>query len=101
MEIRKEASAGTLESSDVMVTVSPNEGGGRKIEIDSPVLKLYEEQMLSIINASLDKMGVKDAALFLKDRGAIDCVIRARVMAAVSRAAGEEYDWSLEDVKKA
>lgn len=97
MEIKTTASAGTLESSDVYVTAGPNAGGGRVIRIDSPVLKLYEEQMHKVIGEALDQLKVKDVELTLKDRGAIDCVIRARVMAAVLRAAGETYDWSLED----
>lgn len=97
MKIKNTAAAGTLESSDVYVTASPNSGGGRKIRIESPVLKLYEEQMLKVIGEALDRLEVQDVSLELKDRGAIDCVFRARVMAAVCRAAGESYDWSKED----
>lgn len=97
MVVKEKAVAGTMESSDVLVTCEPNPEGGRKIVIDSPVLKLYEDQMLAAVNEALDKLSVTDAVLFLKDRGAIDCVIRARVMAAALRAAGETYDWSLED----
>ena len=33
MKIKKPASAGTLESSDVFVSVAPNEGGGIDIEL--------------------------------------------------------------------
>jgi len=97
LEIKTTAAAGTLESSDVYVTAAPNEKGGRDITIDSPVLKLYEEQMHKVIHEALDQLGVTNVGLTLKDRGAIDCVFRARVMAAVCRASGENYDWSLED----
>lgn len=97
MEIKTTASAGTLESSDVYVTAGPNAGGGRAVTIDSPVLKLYEDQMRKVIGEALDRLEVNDVELICKDRGAIDCVFRARVMAAVLRAAGESYDWSLED----
>lgn len=97
MTVKIRAAAGTMESSDVLVTCEPNPEGGRKIVIDSPVLKLYEEQMLQAVNEALDKLSINDASLTLKDRGAIDCVIRARVMAASLRACGETYDWSLED----
>jgi len=97
LKIKTTAAAGTLESSDVYVTAAPNEKGGRDITIDSPVLKLYEEQMLKVIGEALDQLEVKDVTLTCKDRGAIDCVFRARVMAAVCRASGENYDWSLED----
>ena len=97
MIVKTKAAAGTMESSDVLVTCEPNPDGGRIIVIDSPVLKLYEDQMLNAVNEALDKLDIADASLYLKDRGAIDCVIRARVMAASLRACGETYDWSLED----
>lgn len=97
MKIKTTAAAGTLESSDVYVTAAPNEKGGRDIHIESPVLRLYEEQMLKVIGDALDQLEVKDVILTCKDRGAIDCVFRARVMAAVCRASGESFDWSLED----
>ena len=42
-------------------------------------------------------MGVTDAVLSLKDKGAIDCVIRARVSAALCRAAETKYNWEGED----
>ena len=101
MIIVKAASAGTLESSDVLVTASPNPEGGIKVNIDSPVLALYEEQMMAVINEAVSTLQVKDAVLDLKDRGAIDCVIRARTMAAICRASESTYDWSMEDRKAA
>ena len=97
LEIKKTASAGTLESSDVMVTVGPNPEGGLKVTIDSPVLALYEEQMRKAVTDAAADTGVKDAEIALNDHGAIDCVIRARVMAALCRGAEEAYDWAKED----
>ena len=43
MEIKKEAMAGTLESSDVMVRVAPNLGKGLVIELESAVLTTFGE----------------------------------------------------------
>ena len=97
MEIKKTASAGTLESSDVMVTAAPNPAGGLKVTIDSPVLALYEEQIRTAVAEATADCGVTNAELTLNDHGAIDCVIRARVMAALCRAAEAPYDWSKED----
>ena len=42
-------------------------------------------------------MGVTRAILEMKDKGAIDCVIRARVAAALCRASETHYDWTKED----
>ena len=97
MEIKKTALAGTLESSDVMVTAAPHPEGGIAVTIDSPVLALYEDQMRKAVLEAAADAGVQDAEITLKDHGAIDCVIRARVMAALCRAAEEPYDWSKED----
>ena len=99
MEIKKEAVAGTLESSDMMVQVSPNPGKGLSIDLESVVLTTFGEQIRKTVKEVCEEMGVKDAALILKDKGAIDCVIRARVQAALCRAAEAKYDWEGEDQK--
>ena len=97
MKVMKTASAGTLESSDVFVTASPNEGGGLRITVDSPVLALFEDQILATVKEAAQSMGVTDAALDLKDHGAIDCVIKARTLAALCRACECSFDWKLEN----
>ena len=97
MKVIKTASAGTLESSDVFVTASPNEEGGVKITVDSPVLALFEEQILKTVREAAACMEVTDVALDLKDHGAIDCVIKARTLAALCRACGCTYDWTREN----
>jgi citrate lyase subunit gamma (acyl carrier protein) len=38
----------------------------------------------------LDKFGVSDVHVILKDRGALDCTIRARLETALRRAAAGE-----------
>ena len=97
MEIIKEAVAGTLESSDIMVQVSPNPGKGLVIDLESVVLTTFGEQIKATVTNVCREMGVTDAELVLKDKGAIDCVIRARVQAALCRAAESKYHWEGED----
>lgn len=49
MEIRKNAVAGTLESSDAMVTVEPNgQGQGIDFELDSVVINQFRTQQFVI-----------------------------------------------------
>ena len=96
MEILKTAQAGTLESSDVTVTVSPGQNG-LEITIDSPVLALYEDQIIKTVREAAGLCRVENACISLKDRGAIDCVIKARTIAAICRAAGTSYDWTNEN----
>ncbi|CAK7018397.1 MAG: Citrate lyase acyl carrier protein [Desulfovibrio sp.] len=88
-EIKKPALAGTLESSDAQVIVAPNPKGGLEITIESPVKAQFGRSIKTGIEEVLATMGVRDATITVTDKGAIDAVIRARLMTAVCRAAEE------------
>ena len=88
MEIRKTAVAGTMESSDVYVEIGPG-GGKLDITLDSVVREQFGEDILRVVDEVLAEQGVTDASLHLYDRGALECVIRARVETAILRGKGE------------
>ncbi len=88
MEIQKIATAGTLESSDIMVTLIPAEGGGVEIELDSSVEKQFGAKIRKTIAETLKKLEVGAVKVKAVDKGALDCTIRARVKTAVLRACG-------------
>ena len=78
MEILKSAAAGTLESSDAMVTVEPGDGG-IELELSSSVMNQVSNVRITIV-----------------DKGALDCTIKARVECAVYRscdASGANIPW--------
>lgn len=83
--IVKEASAGTVESSDVLVHIAPN-AGGIEIDVESVVLFQFGEAIRAAVLETLQEQGVESARVRVMDRGALDCVIRARVETAVMRA---------------
>ena len=87
MEIVKAAIAGTLESSDVQITIEPGDGG-TTLDISSTVLNQYGRQIKVVVLDNLNKLGVKSAKVVIVDKGALDCTIRARTECAVYRAAG-------------
>ena len=87
MEILKSAVAGTLESSDAMVTVEPGEGG-ISLELSSSVMNQYGRQIKATILETLERLDVKDARVTVVDQGALDCTIKARVECAVFRSCG-------------
>jgi len=87
-KIIQRAQAGTLESSDVFVTLEPCENGV-EIEIDSVVQKQFGETIRCTVEEVLEDLKVENAKLSIVDRGALDCVIRARVETAVLRGKGE------------
>ena len=92
MKVIKEAIAGTLESSDLLVKVAP--GASREIVIRSEVIKQFGKQIKRVVTETLDKLAVTAGSIVIDDKGALDCVIRARVEAAVLRGAdSEELDW--------
>ncbi len=87
MKIMKPAVAGTLESSDCMITVEPaEEGEGIILEIDSVVLKQYGESIKKVANQVIEEMKITDAIITIQDKGAFDCVIAARMEVAIERA---------------
>lgn len=94
MEIKKPAMAGTLESSDCMVTVEPGEGAV-ELELDSAVIRQFGPQIRKVILETLGRLNVTDARLTVVDKGALDCTIKARVECAVYRSCGvkENLPW--------
>lgn len=86
-EIKKSASAGTMESSDAYVEIVPCEG--LAIELESVVAAQFGEEIRSAVKEVLEENGVKNAAVRVVDRGALECVIRARVETAILRGKGE------------
>lgn len=94
MKVTKEAIAGTLESSDLLVKVAPNDKRTREIVIHSEVIKQFGKQINRIVTETLDKLEVSEGSIVIEDKGALDCVIKARVGVAVLRGAGsQELDW--------
>ena len=87
MQIEKPAMAGTLESSDVQVTVEPGRGG-IELHLESSVMNQYGRAIRKTVLETLQRLGVESARIQVVDKGALDCTIRARVECAVFRSAG-------------
>ncbi len=89
-KVTKTAQAGTLESSDVMITVAPGEaGGGIKLEIESIVMAQYGEEIERVLRAAIQEQGISDVYVKAADRGALDCTLKARLLTALTRAGAE------------
>ena len=82
--ILKAASAGTMESSDAYVEVEP--GKGLDIHVESVVAQQFGEAIEAAVRDVLQEQQVENAVVRVVDRGALDCVLRARVEAALLRA---------------
>lgn len=86
----KNASAGTLESGDILIQLSPQPKEGIEIELESTVAYQFGNQIKSVIKETLESLDIKDAVVKATDKGALDCTIRARVTAAAVRATGKD-----------
>ncbi|MDE7245897.1 MAG: citrate lyase acyl carrier protein [Oscillospiraceae bacterium] len=96
MKLKHTAMAGTLESSDIMVTIEPKDTGGIALDLTSSVMQQFGRQIEAVIRDTLSGLGVENAAVIAVDKGALDCTVRARVSAAALRAAGqEEFNWEV------
>ena len=87
-EIFKLATAGTDEKSDAVVIVAPGENG-LQLEIKSVVMNQFGASIEASVREVLADMGVENAVVTVADRGALDCVLRARVETAVLRGMEE------------
>lgn len=101
MEIKRPAVAGTLESSDVQVSVRPTSEKENKITINSPVKIQFGHLIEAVVNKVLKSLDVEGAEVMINDRGALDATITARLQTAVMRASQEEtMDWEVAETWK-
>ena len=84
MQIVKPAAAGTMESSDVYVEVEPGTQG-LQLHLESVVAQQFGQSILETVREVFAENGVENANVRVVDRGALDCVIRARVETAILR----------------
>ena len=87
MQPKVPAQAGTLESSDALVLVEPvAAGSGRQIELESNVMLQYGSRIRQQVSATLDRLSVADVRILVKDKGALDATVQARVETAIRRS---------------
>lgn len=87
MEIITNAAAGTMESSDAYVEIEPAES--LQIQLESVVQEQFGDDIRAVVAEVLADNNVEKANVRVIDRGALECVIRARVETAIYRGRGE------------
>ena len=88
MRIKQTSVCGSLESSDILIRLSPTESGN-EIHLKSIVQTQFGEAIEAVIKQVLAETGVENVSVDATDRGALDCTIRARMEVAVTRALAE------------
>ena len=89
MELEK-AYAGTMESGDIFIQISPSEAEGLQIILESSVEYQFGGQIKKVIGETLTGLGIENAIVKAVDKGALDCTIRARVTTAAVCATGKD-----------
>ena len=89
MEIKKLATAGTMESSDVYVEIEPG-NGQIQVTLESVVAQQFGDAIREVVVEVLQEQKVDSANVRVVDRGALECVLRARVETAVLRGKEEQ-----------
>jgi citrate lyase subunit gamma (acyl carrier protein) len=88
--ILREAKAGLDERGDVLVCLSPaEENSGVQIDIESTLMSLFGDQIRASVLDVIEGYGLNDLKLTVRDQGALDYAIRARVQTAIERAVKE------------
>ena len=72
--------------SDCWIRVEPRTGGGLALGVTSKVEAMYGDAVRSTCRRVLETLGVRDAVVTVKDQGALDFVLAARIESAVTRA---------------
>ena len=86
MKIKHLAIAGSLESSDIMITIDENPNNKIEIDIISPVKSQFGDQIRDVILSTIKQTGLESATVKAIDQGALDYTIIARTTTAIFRA---------------
>jgi citrate lyase subunit gamma (acyl carrier protein) len=90
-KIFREAEAGLQDKGDVVIKLKPGpDGSGVLLDIESKVMSLFGDQIRTSVLEEIAEYGLTDLSVSVKDEGALDYAIRARVQTAIERAIREE-----------
>ena len=88
-KIVKKATVGQeKQNADCVITIEPAKKG-IELNFSSLVGVQYGDDMKKTIYDELEKYGITDAKVTVVDRGAIDCVLRARLETVIKRGMEE------------
>ena len=79
----KKAQAGSVESNDILITVSENDS--LEINITSIVSAFFYDQIHQVITSTLQELNINKIKVEAIDKGALDYTIKARLITAIER----------------
>ena len=86
MSAHVSAVAGTLESNDILITISSSAGGSaNSVSLSSIVINQFGPAIRAVIDQCLEKSGLSGVEVSVQDKGALECTIKARMETAIAR----------------
>ena len=83
------AVAGTLESNDILITISSTAssigGSANSVSLSSIVINQFGPAIRAVIDQCLEKSGLSGVEVTVQDKGALGCTIKARMETAIAR----------------
>ena len=79
------AVAGTLESNDILITISSSGGNANSVSLSSIVINQFGPAIRAVIDQSLEASGLSGVEVTVQDKGALECTIKARMETAIAR----------------
>jgi len=82
----KTAIAGTMESNDILISVSRSRQEGQNtIAVESIVMRQFGPAIIATIEECLKQFNIGSVHIDANDKGALECTIRARMETALLR----------------
>lgn len=85
MSAHVSAVAGTLESNDILITISSAGGSANSVSLTSIVINQFGPAIRAVIEQCLEAAGLCGVEVSVQDKGALECTIRARMETAIAR----------------
>ena len=79
------AVAGTLESNDILITISSAGGSANSVSLSSIVINQFGPAIRAVIDQCLEASGLLGVEVTVQDKGALECTIKARKETAIDR----------------
>lgn len=85
MSAHVSAVAGTLESNDILITISGIGGSANSVSLSSIVINQFGPAIRAVIDQCLEASGLLGVEVTVQDKGALECTIKARMETAIAR----------------
>ena len=79
------AVAGTLESNDILITISSTGGSANSVSLSSIVMNQFGPAIRAVVDQCLEASGLLGVEVTVQDKGALECTIKARMETAIAR----------------